>query len=70
MNSDSIKGNWAQVKGRIREEWGKLSDDDLERLKGQRDQLIGKIQESYGHNREAIEKRFAEIEKAAAHDKK
>ncbi|QYU69497.1 CsbD family protein [Leptolyngbya sp. 15MV] len=48
MNSDIIKGNWKQVKGAVKEQWGKLTDDDLTTIEGKRDQLVGRIQERYG----------------------
>lgn len=48
MNWDEIKGNFTQLKGKIREEWGELTDDDLQEARGEREQLIGKIQERYG----------------------
>ena len=48
MNWDQFDGKWKQLKGTAREKWGKLTDDDLERVSGQRDQLIGRIQERYG----------------------
>lgn len=52
MNWDRIEGQWAQLKGRAREQWGKLSDDDVDVVAGRRDQLAGKIQERYGIKRE------------------
>jgi len=48
MNWDTIEGNWRQLKGKAREQWGKLTDDDLDRLGGKREQLVGRIQELYG----------------------
>ena len=48
MNWDRIEGQWAQVKGKAREQWGKLTDDDVDVVAGKRDQLTGKIQERYG----------------------
>ena len=48
MNWDHIEGNWKQFKGKAREKWGQLTDDDFDRIAGQRDQLIGRIQERYG----------------------
>ncbi|HSH84664.1 MAG TPA: CsbD family protein [Guyparkeria sp.] len=48
MDSDRIKGNWNQIKGRIKQEWGQLTDDDLAEAEGHRDFLIGKVQEKYG----------------------
>jgi uncharacterized protein YjbJ (UPF0337 family) len=48
MNWDQVEGKWKQMKGSVRTRWGKLTDDDLELIKGQKDQLVGKIQERYG----------------------
>lgn len=48
MNWDRIEGNWKQVKGAAREQWGKLTDSDWETVAGKKDQLVGKIQEHYG----------------------
>ena len=48
---DRIKGNWKQVKGKVREKWGLLSGDDLEHIAGHKDRLIGKIQEKYGKSK-------------------
>lgn len=48
MNWDIIKGNWGQYKGQVKAQWGKLTDDHLDVIAGQRDQLAGQIQESYG----------------------
>ncbi|HVU13191.1 MAG TPA: CsbD family protein [Phototrophicaceae bacterium] len=45
---DKISGDWKQFKGNVKKQWGKLTDDDLEQVKGQRDILAGKIQERYG----------------------
>jgi uncharacterized protein YjbJ (UPF0337 family) len=56
MNWDQIKGNWKQFTGKAREKWGKLTDDDLEVVAGKKDQLIGKLQERYGWEREKAEK--------------
>ena len=52
MNEDMLKGQWTQIKGRVREQWGKLTDDDLDRIEGQSEQLIGRLQERYGWARE------------------
>lgn len=49
MNWDQIKGNWKLFQGKVREKWGKLTDDDLETVAGQKDQLAGKLQERYGY---------------------
>jgi len=48
MNSDTIAGNWKQMKGKVKEQWGKLTDDDLTVIEGKRDQLVGRVQERYG----------------------
>jgi uncharacterized protein YjbJ (UPF0337 family) len=48
MNWDRIEGNWKQLKGTVKEKWGKLTDDDFDMLAGKRDKLVGKIQERYG----------------------
>ena len=48
MNWDQIEGKWKQFTGSARTRWGKLTDDDLQTLTGQKDQLVGKIQERYG----------------------
>jgi uncharacterized protein YjbJ (UPF0337 family) len=48
MNWDLIEGKWKQMKGRLREKWGNLTDDDLEMIAGKRDQLIGRLQVRYG----------------------
>ena len=55
MNWDQVEGKWNQIKGAVKEKWGKLTDDDLEVIKGKKDQLIGKIQERYGITKEAAE---------------
>jgi uncharacterized protein YjbJ (UPF0337 family) len=56
MNSDQLAGQWKQAKGAVKEKWGKLTDDDMKVIEGNRDQLIGKIQERYGIAREEAEK--------------
>ena len=48
MNWDTAAGNWKQLKGKVKQQWGKLTDDDLTLIEGQRDELIGRIQERYG----------------------
>jgi uncharacterized protein YjbJ (UPF0337 family) len=52
MDLNRVEGNWMQVKGKIKEQWGKLTDDDLDVIAGRRDQLEGKIQERYGKARD------------------
>ena len=55
MNWDQVEGKWKQYKGSLREKWGKLTDSDLETIRGQRDQLVGTIQERYGIAKEAAQ---------------
>ena len=56
MNWDIIEGNWKQVKGKVKEKWGKLTDSDLNTLSGKKDQLVGKIQERYGYTKDQAER--------------
>lgn len=56
MNWDRIEGNWKQFKGKARERWGDLTDDDLDRIGGKREQLVGRIQERYGIARDEAER--------------
>ena len=65
MNSDQMAGKWKQMKGSVKEQWGKLTDDDLHVIDGQRDRLIGKLQERYGYAREEAQKRADEWLKSA-----
>ena len=63
MNKDEIGGNWKQVKGKVKEQWGKLTDDDMTIIEGKRDQLVGKIQERYGYQKDQAEKEVDSWEK-------
>ncbi len=58
MNNDQIQGMWKQLSGSFREMFGRITKDDLAQLNGQREQLIGKLQESYGDTREEAERRY------------
>ena len=62
MNWDRIAGNWKQAKGKMKEQWGKLTDDDLDNIAGKRDQLVGKIQNAYGIGKDEAEKQINEWE--------
>jgi uncharacterized protein YjbJ (UPF0337 family) len=68
MNSDQLKGKWKQMKGSVKERWGKLTDDDLDIIDGKHDQLIGKIQERYGIAREVAQKQVDEWNANLAHE--
>jgi uncharacterized protein YjbJ (UPF0337 family) len=51
MNEDILSGKWNQLKGEVKKQWGKLTDDELDVIAGQRDKLLGKMQEKYGYAR-------------------
>jgi uncharacterized protein YjbJ (UPF0337 family) len=61
MNKDQASGKWQQVKGKLKQQWGKLTDDDLTVLEGRQDQLAGKIQERYGIAKEDAERQIREF---------
>lgn len=61
MNQDRIQGRWKQIKGKIRERWGRLTDDDLDVIAGRRDQLLGRIQQRHGLAREEAERQVGEM---------
>jgi len=54
MDWNQVQGNWQNIKGRIRTKWAKLTDDDLEFIKGSKDQFLGKIQERYGSTKDRV----------------
>ncbi|MEI8027353.1 MAG: CsbD family protein [Pseudomonadota bacterium] len=56
MNWDQVEGQWKEIKGKFREKWAKLTDDDLELIAGKKDRLLGKLQSHYGHQKDAAEK--------------
>lgn len=56
MNWEQIKGNWNQFSGRAKQQWGRLTDDDLTVIEGHRDELVGRIQKSYGITKEEAER--------------
>ena len=56
MNTDILKGKWAQMKGEVKSKWGELTDDDLTQIDGEREKLSGKLQEKYGWARDEAEK--------------
>jgi uncharacterized protein YjbJ (UPF0337 family) len=63
MNWDKIEGPWKQPAGKVKEKWGKLTDDDLTVINGKREQLVGKIQERYGIAKDEVEKQVDEFAK-------
>jgi uncharacterized protein YjbJ (UPF0337 family) len=60
MNEDILRGQWNQLKGKVREKWGKLTSDDLDQIQGRAQQLVGRIQERYGIAREEAERQVKE----------
>ena len=62
MNDDTIAGNWKQFKGKVKEQWGKLTDDDLDVIDGKRDQMIGRVQERYGIARDEADRQVSDWE--------
>ena len=52
MNEDIVKGNWKEIKGKLKQQWGKLADDDLLQAQGSNDELVGKLQKAYGYKKE------------------
>ena len=63
MNTDIIKGKWKQLNGQIKQQWGKLTDDDLTVAEGTRDYLSGKVQERYGVTKDVAEQQVRDFEK-------
>jgi uncharacterized protein YjbJ (UPF0337 family) len=61
MNWDTIKGQWTQLKGKVREKWGAFTDDEIDQIGGRKDQLVGKLQERYGYAKERAEKEAEEF---------
>jgi len=64
MNPDIIQGKWTQIKGSLKSKWGKLTDDDLDRLDGNRQYLTGKLQERYGWQKEQAEREISDFERS------
>ena len=62
MNEGTIGGNWKQFKGKVKEAWGKLTDDDLDVINGRREQMVGKMQERYGVAKDEAEKQVKDWE--------
>ena len=66
MNWDQMEGKWKQMKGSVKKQWGKLTDDDLEYISGSKDQFVGRLQERYGISKEAAQKQADEWLQAQA----
>lgn len=64
MNNDRIQGRWKQLKGKVKEQWGKLTDDDLDVIAGRRDQLLGRIQQRHGLAKDEADRQVGEFERS------
>lgn len=68
MNNDVFEGRWKELRGQLKEWWGKLTDDDLERVGGKADQMVGLLQQKYGYTRQTAEREFnRRLAEAEAH---
>jgi uncharacterized protein YjbJ (UPF0337 family) len=68
VNWDQIQGQWKQLKGKVKAKWGKLTDDDLTMIAGHKDQLVGRIQERYGIQKDEAERQVQEWHDAQAEE--
>ena len=62
MNKDILSGNWKQIKGKVRSKWGKLTDDEIDVIGGKREELVGKIQDRYGLEKDKAEEEVNKFE--------
>src|SRR5689334_4596266 len=73
MNKDVFQGQWNVLKGKVKEQWGKLTDDDIKEINGKREQLLGKIQKRYGYAKDKAETEInsfvEDLEEELAHQK-
>jgi uncharacterized protein YjbJ (UPF0337 family) len=58
MNRDILAGKWREMKGRVKEQWGKLTDDELDRAQGRAEQMIGLLQQRYGYTKERAQEEY------------
>ncbi len=70
MNKDIIHGKWKEIKGQIKQQWGKLTDDDISKLKGSYEELHGLIQKKYGYEQDKTDKQIEEFVKKNKWDEK
>ncbi len=64
MNNDITQGKWSQLHGKLKRQWGKFTDDDLSQMDGQREYLVGKVQERYGIAKDVADAQVAEFEQS------
>jgi uncharacterized protein YjbJ (UPF0337 family) len=62
MNTDTLKGQWHQIKGEAKVRWGKLTDNDVDQIEGNAEKLVGLVQERYGYARDRAEKEVKEFQ--------
>ena len=65
MNADTLKGQWHQIKGEVKNQWGKLTDDDLSQIEGNGEKLVGKLQERYGFAKDRAEEELRNFQSAS-----
>ena len=63
MNKDIFEGKWEEITGKMRASWGKLTDDDLEQIKGNHQEIYGKLQKHYGYSKDEAEKALGDFKK-------
>ena len=63
MNQDIFEGKWEELKGKMKKSWGKLTDDDLEEIKGNQQEIYGKLQQHYGYTKEQAENAIRDLQK-------
>jgi uncharacterized protein YjbJ (UPF0337 family) len=61
MNEDVLKGKWKEIKGRVKENWGKLTDDDLTQVEGNKEKLLGLLQQKYGYAKDKAEQEYKDF---------
>ncbi len=61
MNEDVLKGKWKEIKGGVKEQWGKLTDDDLTQVEGNKDKLLGLLQQKYGYAKDKAEQEYKDF---------
>ncbi len=69
MNEDILQGTWKQIRGKVQEQWGELTDDDLDKIQGKSDQMVGLLQKKYGFTREEAESQYNDFVSAMDDDR-
>jgi len=64
MNEDVLKGKWKEIKGGVKEKWGKLTDDDITQIEGKQEKLLGLLQKTYGYSKEKADKEYKHFMKS------